>query len=91
MHYCILVLKCIHSNNYNFIFLENDHTYQRPLLNEHKMLRPLLPAELNEDLGDPDIAFGNYLLALMKDLPIQKRKRLQCQFIASVITAQDPE
>jgi len=61
------------------------------LLNEHKTSRPSLSTELNEDLGDPDIAFGNYLLALMKDLPIQKRKKLQCQFIASVITAQDPD
>ncbi|XP_015375613.1 PREDICTED: uncharacterized protein LOC107170104 [Diuraphis noxia] len=70
---------------------KNDHNYPRPLLNEHKMSRPSLSTELNEDLGDSDIAFGNYLLTLMKDLPIQKRKKLQCQFITSVITAQDLE
>jgi len=55
------------------------------------MSRPVLSAELNEDLYDTDVAFGNYLVALMKDLPVKKRKKLQCQFIASVITAQDSE
>jgi len=61
------------------------------LPNEHQISKPALSTAVNEDLSDPDIAFGNYLLALMKELPIQKRKKLQSQFIASVITAQDPE
>lgn len=56
------------------------------------MPSPVLSAELNEDQRDFDAAFGNYLMALMKDLPIKKRKMLQSQFIASVVTAaQDSE
>jgi len=55
------------------------------------MSRSTLPTEINEEPQDSDVAFGKYLVALMKDLPIQKRKKLQCQFIASVISAQDPE
>lgn len=55
------------------------------------MPKPTLSAELNEVPLDPDIAFGNYLVALMKDLPIKKRKKFQCQFIASVISAQESE
>jgi len=58
------------------------------LLSEHKIPRP---AELNEDSLDLDVAFGNYLVALMKDLPKKKRKKFQCQFIAHVISAQDSE
>lgn len=78
-------------NNNNFIFLEYDNDFQRHLLNVHKMSRPSLATELNEEPHDSDMAFGTYLVALMKDLPIKKRKKLQCQFIASVITTQDSE
>ncbi|XP_022179008.1 uncharacterized protein LOC111039719 isoform X2 [Myzus persicae] len=71
---------------------KNNHNSRRHLLNEHKMPSPVLSAELNEDQRDFDAAFGNYLMALMKDLPIKKRKMLQSQFIASVVTAaQDSE
>jgi len=51
------------------------------------MPKPALFAELNEDPLDPDITFGNYLVAIMKDLPIKKRKQFQCQFITSVLSA----
>ncbi|XP_060881880.1 uncharacterized protein LOC132953497 isoform X2 [Metopolophium dirhodum] len=67
---------------------KNDHNFRRHLLSEHKIPRP---AELNEDPLDPDVAFGNYLVALMKDLPKKKRKKFQCQFIAYVISAQELE
>lgn len=55
------------------------------------MSRPTLPTELNEELHDSDVAFGKYIVALMKDIPIKKRKMLQHQFITSVISAQDRE
>jgi len=61
------------------------------LLNEHKISRPTLPTEINEEPHDTDVAFGKYIVALMKDIPIKKRKKLQYQFIESVISAQDPE
>jgi len=61
------------------------------LLNEHKISRPTLPTELNEKLYDSDVAFGKYIVALMKDIPIKKRRKLQHQLIASVIFAQDSE
>jgi len=51
----------------------------------------LSPAELNEDSLDPDVAFGNYLVTLMKDLPKKKRKKFQCKFITYVINAQESE
>jgi len=52
---------------------------------------PTLPTELNEEPHDSDVAFGKYIVALMKDIPIKKRKKLQYQFIATIISAQDPE
>eukprot|EP00102_Acyrthosiphon_pisum_P015400 XP_008185933.1 PREDICTED: uncharacterized protein LOC103310211 isoform X2 [Acyrthosiphon pisum] len=67
---------------------KNDHNFRRHLPSEHKIP---MPAELNEDPLDPDVAFGNYLVALMKDLPKKKRKKFQCQFIAYVIAAQESE
>lgn len=67
----------------------NDNNLQRHLLNEHKMARSTLQTEVIEEPNDSDVAFGKYLVALMKDLPNKKRKTLQCQFIESVVTAQD--
>lgn len=59
------------------------------MLNESKILSP---TELNEDPIDPaDVAFGKYLVALMKDLPKEKRKMFQSQIIAYVISAQESE
>ncbi|XP_001952093.1 uncharacterized protein LOC100167001 [Acyrthosiphon pisum] len=67
------------------------NNYKRRLLNEHTISRPTLPTRLNEEPHDSDVAFGKYIVALMKDIPIKKRKKLQYQFIASLISAQDPE
>lgn len=65
----------------------HDDDFQRDLLNELKMSRPKLP-EPNEE-HDPDVAFGNYLVSLMKEVPKQIRKKLQCEIIQIVINAQD--
>ncbi|CAI6352722.1 unnamed protein product [Macrosiphum euphorbiae] len=68
---------------------KNDHNFRRHLLNENKIPSP---TELNEDPIDPaDVAFGKYLVALMKDLPKEKRKMFQSQIIAYVISAQESE
>jgi len=61
------------------------------LPNEYTISKPTISTELNEEPCDCDVAFGKYIVSLMKDIPIKKRKQLQHQFIASVISAQDPE
>lgn len=66
---------------------KNDHNFQR--LNGHKIARRSSLTELIDEPHDSDVAFGKYLVSLMKDLPISKRKKLQSQIITTVISAQD--
>lgn len=90
VHIININLKVFIININNFIFLENDHNFQR-LPNKYTISKPTLSTELNEGPYDSDVTFGKYIVALMKDIPIKKRKKLQYQFIASVISAQDPK
>ncbi|KAL5243134.1 hypothetical protein ACI65C_010544 [Semiaphis heraclei] len=64
----------------NSSFGRNDNDFHRELINELKMTRPTLP-ELNEDgPQDLDVDFGKYLVSLMKEVPKNKRKKLQTAF-----------
>lgn len=51
------------------------------------MSRSIL-SELNEE-HDPDVAFGNYLVLLIKEIPKKIRKKLQCEITQIVINAQE--